>query len=298
MDRKDRIDTFGAVALTAFAAFLAFNQVVIKVVNDGLQPVFSAGLRSVLAFGIMVTLTVLLKRGNWPTRTTLGPGLLIGLLFSVEFLCLYLALDLTTVSRTAVIFYSMPVWMAVMAHFLLPGDRMTGPKAVGLALAMAGVAWAIFDRSDSGPDSGVASLTGDLLALGSAISWAGIALVAKGSALRTATPMTQLCWQLGVSGILLMAAAPFFGPFIREFTALTAWGLAFHVVVVASAGFLFWLWLLSIYPASGVASFSFLSPIFGVFLGWAMLGEKVGPGTLMALVLVSVGLVLINRKTA
>jgi drug/metabolite transporter (DMT)-like permease len=66
-------------------------------------------------------------------------------------------------------------------------------------------------------------------------------------------------------------------------------------VAVVSAGFLFWFWLLTIYPASSVASFAFLSPIFGVGLGWLLLGEPVGPGILVALVLVCAGLVLINR---
>jgi len=45
MERKDRVDTFGAVSLIAFSALLAFNQVVIAVVNEGLQPVFFAGVR-------------------------------------------------------------------------------------------------------------------------------------------------------------------------------------------------------------------------------------------------------------
>ena len=45
MAQNDRIDAFGAVALTGFAALLAVNQVVIAVVNEGLQPVFFAALR-------------------------------------------------------------------------------------------------------------------------------------------------------------------------------------------------------------------------------------------------------------
>ena len=67
------------------------------------------------------------------------------------------------------------------------------------------------------------------------------------------------------------------------------------MVVVVSAAFLFWLWLLSIYPASSIASFSFLSPIFGVGLGWLLLGEHVGPEIGVALVLVCAGLIIINR---
>ena len=49
MEREDRMDAFGAASLTGFALFLAFNQIIIKFVNQGLQPVFFAGLRSVIA---------------------------------------------------------------------------------------------------------------------------------------------------------------------------------------------------------------------------------------------------------
>ena len=71
--------------------------------------------------------------------------------------------------------------------------------------------------------------------------------------------------------------------------------MGFQIVVVASLGFMFWFWLLKRYPAAGVASFGFLAPIFGVAFGWLFLGEVVGPMLLIALVLVCVGLILINR---
>jgi drug/metabolite transporter (DMT)-like permease len=53
--------------------------------------------------------------------------------------------------------------------------------------------------------------------------------------------------------------------------------------------------LLARYPASGVASFSFLTPVFALFLGWAVLGETVGPTILACATLVAIGLILINR---
>lgn len=65
---------------------------------------------------------------------------------------------------------------------------------------------------------------------------------------------------------------------------------------MVAIAFLFWFWLMSIYPASSVASFSFLSPVFSVLLGWLILGERVGPSIWGALGLVALGLVLINRR--
>ena len=53
MIRKEKIDSIGALALIVFSATMGLNQVMIKIVNDGLQPVFQAGLRSILAFFIV-----------------------------------------------------------------------------------------------------------------------------------------------------------------------------------------------------------------------------------------------------
>jgi drug/metabolite transporter (DMT)-like permease len=218
-------------------------------------------------------------------------GVLAGLVFSTEFTFLFIALDLTTVTRTSVIFYSMPVWLALAAHVLLPGEAITPRKAVGLAVAFAGVVWAILDRSAGGE----ASLLGDLCALAAAMGWAGIVLVARGTRLRELHPEMQLLWQVAVSGPILMVVALFFGPFIRDLQPIHLWGLAFQAVVLVSMGFVLWFWLLSIYPAAGVASFSFLSPIFGFLFGWLLLGEEIGWSLVGALLLVSVGLILINR---
>ena len=177
-------------------------------------------------------------------------------------------------------------------HLVLPGERITPNKAAGLALAFAGVAWAIIDRPSGG---GQASLIGDLCALAAAINWAMIALVLRGTSLRDVHPEMQLFWQVAVSAPLLMGAAFFFGPFVRELEPIHLWGLGFQIVVVVSMGFVFWFWLLSIYPAAGVASFSFLAPIFGFLFGWLLLGEEIGWSLAGALALVAAGLILINR---
>ncbi len=291
MARNARIDAFGAVSLTGFALLLAFNQVVIKVGNEGLQPIVFAGLRSaggallIFAWMRVRDLSVAIAPGTIPA------GLLIGALFAVEFICLFKALDLTSVTRTSVIFYTMPMWLALAAHFLIPGDRLSLRKTIGLALAFAGVVVALTLRGGGGDTS----LLGDLLALVAAMAWAGIALCARATALKSVRPEMQLLWQLVVSAGLLLAAAPFFGPLLRE-PELVHWAaLAFQIAIIAAAGFLFWLWLLSIYPPSSVAAFSFLSPVFGVGLGWLVLGEAVGAGVLVSLCLVCAGLIVMNR---
>ncbi|MDW3184326.1 DMT family transporter [Roseobacter sp.] len=291
MDRKTHMDAFGAAALITFALHLAFNQVVIKVTNGGFNPVFAAGLRS--AGAVLVLLLWMRLRGISLTvpREAVPAGILSGCLFALEFTCLFTALDFTTVSRASVIFYSMPVWLAIASHFLIPSDKLTGLRGIGLVLAMGGVALALLDRSDAS-----ASLTGDLLALTSAICWAGIALCVKITPLSAVPPAQQLMFQVIVSAPLLLLASLAFGDLIRDLQPIHIAGLLFQIIAVASLGFLAWFWLMSIYPASSVASFSFLSPVFAVILGWLLLSEDVGPQVWVALALVALGIYLINRR--
>ena len=293
MPRKDRIDAAGGAWLLVFSLLFGFNQVVIAVANEGLQPVFFAALRSagaILCVGAWMWLRGL-RIGL--DRRTAPWGVVMGLVFSAEFTLLFWALDLTTVVRTSVIFYTMPVWLALAAHFLIPGERMTRSKAAGLALAFGGVVVALLDRAAGEPAQG--SLLGDLCALGAAWMWAGIALCARATPLRDVRPETQLLCQLVVSAPVLLGLAFAFGPFLREPSLLTWAGLAFQIVAVASFGFILWLWLLTIYPAAHVAAFGFLTPIVGVGLGWALLDEHAGPSLLLALALVAGGLWLVNR---
>ena len=290
MERKPRMDAVGAASLTAFSLLLAWNQVLIAQLNQGLQPVFFAGARSVAAGGVIWALMALRGRLARFQRRHLAPGLAIGAVFAAEFVCLFLALDLTTVTRTSIIFYSMPVWLALIGHFVLPGERMTRAKAVGLALAFAGVAWAITMRGGGGD----ASLAGDLLALGGALGWAAVALLARGTSLREVAPDMQILWQLTVSAPVLLLASLWFGPWVRAFEPWM-WANAAILVAISSLGFMFWLSLLTVYPASGVAAFAFLAPVFGVFLGWAVLGETVTANVVIAGALVVAGLILVNR---
>lgn len=293
MEEKRDLDPAGMAILIAIMVLLAVNQVAIKVTNAGFAPVFAAGLRS--AGGLAVLALWMRLRGiGWEfSRATAGAGLLAGLFFAGEFILLFVALDLSTVTRVSVIFYTMPVWMALAGHFLLPGERLDLRKLAGLALAVGGVAWAITARSDS---HGTASLWGDLAALGAALGWMAVSLFARITPLARLVPEMQMAWQLLVSAPVLLLLAPLFGPLIRDLKPIHFAGLAFQAVVVAGGVFLVWFCLLKRYKAQGVASFAFLPPVFGVFLGWSLLGEAVDLPLIGALVLVAGGIALVNRR--
>ncbi len=83
---------------------------------------------------------------------------------------------------------------------------------------------------------------------------------------------------------------------MRNFTPMIAGMFAFQVIGVACIGFLSWFWILSIYPASDMASFGFLAPVFGVIFGGLILGEEITLNIAAALALVGTGIALVNRR--
>ncbi|MGA0429602.1 MAG: DMT family transporter [Paracoccaceae bacterium] len=285
------MDVSGAVWLSGFSLILAFNQVVIKLTSGGLQPVFMASLRSFLALAVLGIWMWSQNIAIFPKRHNIWSALLMGFLFYFEFVLLFQALDWTTVSRASLLFYTMPIWLAISAHFLLPNETLTPKRILGLIFAILGVALALLDR----PEEGEASLTGDIMALVGAFGWAGIALCARVTRISEERAETILFAQLLASGPLLLISALFFGPFVREVDLFDGLGLLFQVFV-ASYGFLLWFRLIGIYEASSVVSFSFLAPVLSVALGWLILAENAGWNLVFALVLVTAGLILINRK--
>jgi len=291
-DRKDRIDQAGAVMLVSFSALLGLNQVLIKLVNAGLQPVFQAGLRSVCAFFPVLLFAILMKRRLDIRDGSFLFGVIAGILFAVEFVFMFIGLDYTSVARASILFYTMPLWVALGAHWLVPGERLTLRRSLGVVLAICGVCVAMSGHISTTGNQ----LTGDLLCLAASFLWAAIALMARTTAFSRASPEMQLLYQLGTSAPLLLVASLFFGDWLREPTVLIWAIFAFQALVVVACGFLLWFWVLSVYPASDMAVYSFLAPLFGVMFGWLILDETIDTRVILALILVSMGIVLVNLK--
>ena len=83
MEKKDHIDLYGAIALIALSALLGINHVVIKVVNTGLNPVFFAGLRSVIALIFLVIYFKITNKKMVFSRDTMAISILAGVVFAL-----------------------------------------------------------------------------------------------------------------------------------------------------------------------------------------------------------------------
>lgn len=290
--RKQHIDLLGGSLLLGFSVVLGLNQALVKIVNDGLAPVFQSGLRSACAFPLVLLFALVMRRRLTIKDGTLGLGMVNGLLFAGEFCLLFQALDYTTVARASLFFYIMPVWVALGAHFFVPEEPLHRNKVMGLSLAVIGVGVAFSGDLGSADDK---AWFGDLLALTAGMFWAGIALLTRASRLNQCSAEMNLLYQLAVSAIVLLAIAPLFGPTIREVTPMILWVFAGQVIVVVAMGFLLWFWILSIYPVSNMASFGLLAPIFGVLFGWLLFNDPITATFVIAVTLAGAGIVLVNK---
>ncbi len=294
MSQKIRqLDALGAGILIGISALLGLNQVLVKLVNVGMAPVFQVGMRSACAFLPVLAWSLLRKKRLSITDGTFSLGLLNGVFFSLEFCLLFSALEYTSVARVSLFFYTMPFWVALGAHFLIPGDSINRYQLSGLTLAGLGV-YLVFSDVDSQPSQ--KAWIGDCLSIAAAICWAAIALLTRTTRLSTCTPEMNLLYQLGFSSLVLIPIAVLSGDTFREMDFTITVLFASQVIFITCFAFLTWFWALSVYPINSVASFGLLTPISGVFFGWLILDDIITYLLLVALVLIAGGLVLVNAR--
>lgn len=290
MEKKNKVDLIGGSVLIIFSMLLGLNQTLVKIVNSGIHPLFQVGLRSILASIPVLLFCFIFKKKLSISDGSLVPGIICGSLFGIEFVLLFFALEYTSVARSSILFYSMPVWLGIAAHFLIKDEELNVKRVIGFVLSIVAIFIALFSKNKIGEGG----LLGDIFALLASFLWAGIVLIVRKTNLKRSSPEMQLLYQLIVSSILILPISIYFGYFFRELNPLIISIFIFQFLVIVAAGFLTWFWVLSIYPASSMASFSFFAPIFGVMFGWIILKEEIGISIIISLLLVSVGIYLIN----
>lgn len=291
LDRRHSIDAFGAAAMLLLTLSWGLNQVLIKVANTGFNPVLLTAGRSALA-AILVYLWCRWRGIRLFERDgTLWPGLLAGVLFGAEFVLIFFGLDYTTAARGALMINTMPFWVLLGAHFWL-GERISALRFGGLALAFAGL---VLVFSDELSLPGADAIKGDLMLLAAGGVWGLTTVLVKGSRLSDVSAEKTLLYQLVVSAIFALPLIPLAGPLLRDVSALAISSFVAQAVYIVAFTYVLWFWLMRRYPASGLSSFAFLSPVFGVIFGVALLGEPFSWRIFWALVLIVTGLIIVNR---
>ena len=295
--RKTHLDAL-AVFLLVFCCLLwGLNQVAAKAAMPEVPALWQAAARSV-GGALLVGLWARIRGIPMFVRdATLRGGLLAGALFAAEFLCIFIGLQYTTASRMVVFIYISPFVVALGMPFIARSERLSRTQMIGLALAFAGVAWA-FAEGFSAPAAGARQLFGDALGVLAGVLWGATTLAIRASKLSGASAEKTLLYQLAVSGVILTIMALATGVPVPGSLSPLAWSaMGFQIVIVTAFSYVLWFWLISRYPATRLASFTLLTPVFGLALGALLLGEPITTRLVIALLAVAAGIVIVNRRT-
>ena len=291
-DTRRALDGQAVGLMLLLCLIWSLQQIVLKATALDFSPTLQLALRSGIA-AVLVWLYMRFKGERLNLQSGIWqPGLLVGVLFALEFVMVGQAVRLTTAGHVVVFLYSAPVFAALGLHLKLPQERLAPLQWLGIALAFGGIAVAFLGHGGQG--SAQTSLLGDALALGGALAWGLTTVAIRTTALSTQPATQTLLYQLAVGFVLLIVAAWTMGETVFR-SSLAVWSaLAFNAVVVCFFSFLIWFSLLRKYLASRLGVFSFLTPILGVVLGAWLLGEPIEPNFAIGALLVLAGIVLVS----
>ena len=289
---KETLDLKAVAILTGLCMLWGFNAVTIKVSNLGIAPVFSAGIRSVIA---VIALTIWMKVKKVPLfPSNLLDGLVVGLLFGTEFACLYTSLLYTTASSAWILLYATPFFHAIGAHFFLKGDRLTAYKTTGLLLAFIGIIVLLSQHLGLPSRMG---LVGDLLAFAAAALWALTTIYIKRRLVGAVSYHHTLFYQTLFSiPILFLISVLLNETPIDHLDGVIVLSIVFQGIVVAFVSYLLWFYLVHGYPVSRLSAFTFLTPVFATISCVVFLHEPLTWKLVVSLMLVSIGIYVVNMK--
>lgn len=279
-------------ALMAFlCAIWGFQQVAIKASAADMTPMLQLGVRSAIA-AVLVGLLMLVRGerlsladGSW------RPGMLVGLLFALEFVLVGEGLRHTTASHMVIFLYTAPMFAALGLHWKLPSERLKPLQWTGIGVAFSGIVVAF--SGGAGIASG-GSLLGDGMGLMAGVLWGATTVTVRCSRLTDLPASQTLLYQLVGAGVLLIGLALALGQTTINPTPRLLASLAFQVLLVSFASFLIWFSLLRRYLASQLGVLSFMTPLYGIVFGVWLLDEPLEPNFIIGAALVLSGILLVS----
>ena len=283
------LDRFALFVTMGLCLAWGLNQTAAKVALADFKPMTQAALRSGIGAAAVALYAAASRRNIWPPRGERAAGALVGLVFALEFVALFFAVERTTASRAIVLLFTAPCFVALGAAVLLPSEALSVRQWAGVGLAFVGVAVGFY-----GPAEG-ASWRGDALALAAGALWGGTTLVIKATSLRAADPIRTLLYQAVTAALVCGSLAIILGePFPLRPSNGSLAALGYQSLFVVGVSYPLWFWMLKAYRAAELSALTFLSPVFGALSGWLVLGERPTPGLMAALAGVAGGIALLS----
>ena len=285
--------SFSAVIFTAcICTLFGANAVAIKISLTGLGVFTTAGLRFGIASVVIALWARITERSFNIRKGQVRQLLIISMIFTVQLSLFYLGISKTNASRAVLLVNLQPFFTLFLAHYFIPGDRITKRKILGILMGFTGVAFVFLEKKGVSADFQI----GDLMILTAAFIWSCNAVYTK--------RIIHAYKPFHIALYPMIFSAPFFflegflwdSAMIAHLDAKIVGSLLYQSLATASFGFIAWITMLKKYGAVALHSFIFIMPISGVLLGGLILGEPITVNILIALFLIVTGILVIHFK--
>jgi drug/metabolite transporter (DMT)-like permease len=282
-----------AIAAIILSILWGGNTPAIKIALEGVPPLALAGVRFIMG-AVTVLVWVLWSRIPLkPNRQERQLLFFLLLLFVLQIYTLHAGTDFTLAAHAGVFVLTAPLFVTLLAHFFLPGDRLNPYKIAGLSLSFAGIV-VIF--AEGFLVSATDYLIGDAIVILS-----GFLLGARQVFTKTLTqsihPARLLFWQATLSVPVFFILSLIFEDLDSIYLdTRIVLSIVYQGVIVAGLCFIFWTLLLHRYNASRLSVFGFVSPIAGVIFSHFLLGEPITNALIIGGLLVAAGIAVVNLR--
>lgn len=259
-----------------------------------------AGTRFTIA-GIMVVVGVSIaqRRALLPAKRDLSAIGILALFQTVlQYFFFYGGLSHAAGVTSSIIGAAAYFFAILFAALIFKTESLTRKAVIGCAIGFAGVV--LVNLGGSGDAAFSFALNGEgfilLSSVAGAISTCFIAVLG-----RTHDSVLLSGWQFVTGGVVLLGCGLAMGGSLCPISPGPALALILYMGFISAMAYTLWSRLLAANPVSRVSIFGFMTPVFGAAMSAVLLGETdaVNPlFALIALALVSAGIVIVNRPSS
>jgi len=295
--RKKELDLLAISLMLLLCMLWGGQQSVVKLIAADMSPVLQTSLRSVIGIVLLCLfmwhqkISFALHRGPWQA------GLMVGLMFTIEFWFIGEGLLLTSASHMVVFLYTAPIFTALGLHIFLPEERLSVMQWGGILVSFTGITIAFLGGFiNQTIDTDI--LLGDILSLLAGFTWGLTTVILRCTRLTTIPAAQTTMYQLITASIGLFIAAMFMDQLHVHWTPAVITAIIAQGVLISFFALLVWFWLLKYYMASKLATFSFFTPIAGVMFGFWLLNEPLHTYFIFGAAMVIFGVYIVNHPRA
>lgn len=286
------LDLRATVLMLLLCVVWGIQQPAMKAIAGDIAPTMQLAVRFAGA-AIFFGLLVMIREGRRAfSDGTLRSGLLLGLMFSGEFILVGEAITHTTAAHTVVFLYTSPIFTALGLQFL-PEERLSTAQWAGIAVAFSGIVVAFLGY---GGRPVAELIKGDSLAVCAGAIWGMTNVVLRRGRIGSAATAKTVFYQVGLATVLIGGYAAASGQTVMVFSHAAIVSLLFQTVIIAISSYLLWFWLLRHYLTSRLMLMTLLTPLFGVVFGVTLLHDPIEWRFAIGAALVLSGVMIVNAR--